>query len=259
MPTHISDVLLYDKTRHVLENISFEELAETETLKLIVHGMLDDKCTYIFYNNPFRIVCSERIHGNISSSILKSVEELKTNIKTLPDLMQITRISSRKYTTISRECRSSKEINKFLDTIHDDYTRVLINVQHDAGYVSNAEIHKHEKYYTVFETSLLHVDPEELVEPVVEFYKSVKTHKISINHIKRTMSTVCPFTRSLTSVTSTKKIVLFDVSDYDLYRNSQNCPKKKFHEELLEFSWNPDRLVNCIGEDEYKDIFARWI
>ncbi|APC25792.1 hypothetical protein BST79_gp279 [Only Syngen Nebraska virus 5] len=259
MSAHISDVLLYDKTRHVLENISFEELAETETFKLIVRGMFGNMCSYIFYNNPFRIVCSERINENISSSILKSVEELKTKIKTLPDLMKITRIISRKYTTTTQECRSSKAINKFLDTTQDDYTRVLINVQHDAGYVSNAEIHKHEKYYTVFETSLLHDNPEEIIEPVVEFYKSVKTHKISMGHIKRIMSTICPFTRSLVSVTATKKIVLFDASEYELYRNSQDCPKVKYHEELLEISWNPERLAMCLGEDEYKDILTRWI
>ncbi|AGE48556.1 hypothetical protein PBCVAN69C_571R [Paramecium bursaria Chlorella virus AN69C] len=254
----ISDILLYDKTRHVLENLVFEDLAPNETLKLFVRGMIDNKCSYILYSNPFRVICSERIQGSETSSVLRNIDELETKLKRLPELFRITKITLRKYTTTSQECRSSRGINKFLDTIPDDYTHVFIDVKYDAGYTTKAEIHKHEKYYTVFETSILNDDPEEFLDPIVEFYKSVKTHKISMGHIKRTMSTICPFMWSLTSITTVKKNVLFNAEEYNLYRISQDCPKMKFHDELLEISWNPDRLVMCIGEDEYKDISERW-
>ncbi|ABT15122.1 hypothetical protein PBCVNY2B_739L [Paramecium bursaria Chlorella virus NY2B] len=256
----IGDVILYDKTRHIIENLLFEELDSDETLKLHIRGMIDDTCCYTIYNNPIRVVCSERIRGNEMVCVIKTIDEFRTNLSHLPDKLRIVKITMEKIMQKTREFTSAKEINKLLDTIPDDYTNVFIDVIYEEGHVTRAMIRKREKYFTMFETSIQNpnADAEIPQMTIVELYKTVKSHKISMGHVKRTMLLISQFSRNFTSVTTTKKTVLFDAEQYALYTMSLDCPKMKYHDELLETSWNPDRLAMCIDENEYRDIMERW-
>jgi len=255
--SHLGNVILYDKTRYILDDISFEDLnlAQDETFKLDVRGQLGDRCIYMIYSNPLVITYSESIRSSSNASVLYSFGELKSKLRTLPELIQITRITTRRYKSIVRECSSARAITKLLDTVQDDYTRVRIKVNHDAGLcITCVEIHKHDKYDVTFETSVI----EEAEHNLVEFYKSVKTHQISMGHVKKAIRLICPYMWSVVSVITTKKTELFNIDDYELYSKIQSCPKVSYHDELLEISWKPGRLAMCIGEDEYRDIASRW-
>ena len=248
----ISDVLLYDKTFHILDTIEFEDLTPNEMIRMNVRGKFENICNYKLYND--RIICSEDIDGKQNTYVLKTIDELKTRLRKLPELMKIVKITKRKNTTsLFDECISSRMINKCIDMIPDEYSTMHCTIQHETGYISNMTVRKDEKYYVSFDTSLNDDELAELVPPVVEFYKCVKSHKIAMGHIKRAIAIVCPFAHSLVVATTIKKTVLFDMSTISL----ETSPKK-FHEELVHVAWNPDRLAMCVGEDEYKEIVDRW-
>jgi len=199
------------------------------------------------------ITCFERINDREDVSVLHSFDDLRLKLRKVLELIKIVRITTRRYKHTVHECSSSRAITELLNAIQDDYTRVNITVNYEeVEFMTRAEIFKREKYHTIFTTSLL----EDI--DVVEFYKSVKTHKISMGHIKRALLMICPYMWSLVSITTTKKVELFNIDDYELYSKIRDCPKDKYHEELIEFAWKPERLAMCIGEEERQHIASRW-
>jgi hypothetical protein len=240
----ILDVLAYDRVRHVIDTFEFGYIEPDEKLIVTIRGRCGDKRAYTIYGKPFRILSS----NGVDVESMKSLDDVRADMSSF-DKRYITHIETRRTKKIETMANSSREINRIIDRVHDDYTKMKLSVICDNA-TTSAQIYKDDKYEMIFQTF---VNADIPFRSIVELYKRVKCHKIATGWIKRTLLTVCPYMESFVTLTTTKEKTLFD-RDKDIYTLFLHpcvfCVDQPFHDELVQAAWHPDRMRNCFDEHD---------
>lgn len=238
----ILDALAYDRVRHVIDTFEFGYIEPDEKLIVTIRGICGDKRTYTIHGKPFRILVSNGV--NVES--MKSLDDVRADILSF-DKRYITRIETKRTKKIEMMADSSREINRILDRVPDDYTKMKLSVICDNA-TTSAQIVRDNKYEMIFQTF---VNADIPFRSIVELYKRVKCHKIAVGWIKRTLLTVCPYMESFVTLTTMKEQTLFDREKdiYTLYPHA-HCINRPFHDELVQAAWHPDRMRNCFDEHD---------
>jgi hypothetical protein len=182
---------------------------------------------------------------------MKSLDDVREDMSSF-DKRYITHIETRRTKKIETTANSSREINRIIDRVPDDYDKMKLSVICDNA-TTSAQIYKDDKYEMIFQTF---VNADIPFRSIVELYKRVKCHKIAVGWIKRTLITVCPYMESFVTLTTTKEQTLFDRERdiYTLFDHKRDphtpCIDRSFHDELVQTAWHPDRMHNCFDEHD---------
>jgi hypothetical protein len=223
--------LVYDHVRNIIECMSLNTVQFNEKIKITLRGSSNDERVYVYGENDVVLIREGREHHivtrrDIPLDMLQCIENTR-----------VASIHAKKTRVLTNMCRTSKEINRFLGTVTDEYTRLRVDVTHPGGILTCIQITKDQgMYHVLFQTGVG-------IVPVVDVYKRVRSHKTSLGWIRRTMSTVCPFLESFVTIRVIHEETLFDrCSDMPAYE------ERPFHEELLEIAWHPTMMRNCLDE-----------